>query len=400
MKKVLFISGSLGLGHVGRDLAIAKMLQKSNPDIQISWLADYPATTVLKQAGEKLLPETEMLTHGNEELENSAKNHGANLTRWVMNMRKNWSKNAKIVINLIRKYNFDLVIGDETYDLIIELLRNPSLKQFPFIIIYDFLGLDRVTNNPIDALVTYYTNRIWVKTITHKPHLCEKIIFIGEIEDIQDKNFGFMLPNRRKLAEKYFDFAGYTLTFNPKDYTNKMKNQKTLGYGKAPLVICSIGGTSAGKALLDLSMKAFPLIRKKIPDFEMVMVLGPEVPLDSIKPIKGVKIVGYLPELYKHLAASDLAIVTGGGTITLELTALKKPFLYFPLENHFEQEIAVADRCKRHNAGIKMDFSKTTPEVLAKEVAENIGKEVRYANIPTDGARKASDLIGEFLWFK
>jgi predicted glycosyltransferase len=116
MKELLFISGSLGLGHVGRDLEIARLLRKFNPEIQISWLADNPATTVLKQAGEKLLPETEMLTHGNKELDNSAKNHGANLTRWVMNMRKNWSRNAKIVIELIHKYNFDLVVGDETYD--------------------------------------------------------------------------------------------------------------------------------------------------------------------------------------------------------------------------------------------------------------------------------------------
>ena len=397
MKKVLFISGSLGLGHVGRDLEIAKMLRQLSPEIQISWLADNPATTVLEQAGEKLLPETQMLTHGNKELENSAKSHGANLTRWAMNMRKNWSKNAEIVIDLIHKYNFDLVIGDETYDLIIDLLRDPSQKQFPFVIIYDFLGLDRVTSNPIDAIVTYYTNRIWVKTITKEPPLSEKIIFIGEIEDIQDKKFGVFLPNRRKLAETYFDFVGYILTFNPKDYMAKMKIRKKLGYGKAPLGFCSIGGTSAGKALLDLSMKAYPLIRKEIPDFEMVMVLGPEVSLNSVKPTDGVKIVGYLPELYKHLAASDLAIVTGGGTITLELTALKKPFLYFPLENHFEQEIAVADRCKRHNAGIKMDFSKTTPESLAKEVVENIGKEVRYANIPTDGAQKAANLINELV---
>ena len=397
VKELLFISGSLGLGHVGRDLEIAKMLRKSDPEIQISWIADNPATAVLKQAGEQLLPETEMLTHGNKELDSTAKNHGANLTRWVMNMRKRWSKNAKIVIELIHKYNFDIVVGDETYDLIIELLRDSSLKQFPFIIIYDFLGLDRVTSNPIDAFVTYYTNRTWVKTITHEPSLYDKTIFIGEIEDIQNRNFGFLLPNRRKLARKHFDFVGYILSFNPEDYMNKIRIRKTLGYGKAPLAVCSIGGTSAGKALLDLSLKAVPLIQKEIPDFEMLMVLGPEVPLDSVKPVKGVKIVGYLPELYKHLAAADLAIVTGGGTITLELTALRKPFLYFPLENHFEQEVAVANRCERHNAGVKMNFSKTTPGILARKVVENIGREVNYVTIPTDGAQKAANLISEVL---
>ena len=397
MKRILFISGSLGLGHVGRDLEIVKMLRESNPDIQVSWLADNPATTVLKEVGEKLLPETELITHGNRELESNAKNHQVNLTRWVMNMRKDWSKNAKIVTEVIQRENFDLVIGDETYDLMIELNRDPSLKQFPFVIIFDFFGLDRVTYNPIDAITTYYTNRLWTKIITHKPKLYDKVIFVGDIEDIQNKKLGILLPNRRTLAKKFFDFVGYILTFNPNDYMDKEKIRKTLGYNKDPLVICSIGGTSAGKELLDLALKAVPIIRKEIPDFKMILVLGPELPLDYVNPIEGVTVTGYLPNLYKHLAAADLAIVTGGGTITLELTALQKPFLYFPLEKHFEQEIAVAQRCKRHNAGIKMNFSKTTPHTLANEVIENIDKNVQYANIPTDGAKKAANLIEMLL---
>ena len=129
----------------------------------------------------------------------------------------------------------------------------------------------------------------------------------------------------------------------------------------------------------------------------MLLVLGPDVPLDYVRSIEGVTVTGYLPNLYKHLAAADLAIVTGGGTITLELTALQKPFLYFPLEKHFEQEIAVAQRCERHNAGIKMIFSKTTPRILAEKIVDSIGKEVHYARIPIDGARKAAEVINTIL---
>jgi predicted glycosyltransferase len=397
VQKILFISGSLGLGHIGRDLEIAKMLRKSNSDIEISWLADFPATTVLKEAGEKLLPEADLITHGNKKLESNAKNHQANLTRWVMNMSKDWARNAKLVIEIIQREKFDLVIGDETYDLVIELLKDPSLKQFPFVIIYDFLGLDRVTNNPIDIITTYYTNRLWTKVITNKPKVYDKTIFVGELEDIQDKNFGIFLPNRREIAEKYFDFVGYILNFDPKDYTDKEEIREKLGYRKGPFVVCSIGGTSAGKELLDLAVKAVPIIRKELSDFQMLLVLGPDVPLDYVKPIDSVSVTGYLPNLYKHLAAADLAIVTGGGTITLELTALQKPFLYFPLENHFEQEVAVAQRCERHNAGIKMSFSKTTPRIIADTIVDNIGKEVQYASIPVDGARKASEIISKQL---
>ncbi len=397
MKRILFISGSLGLGHIGRDLAIANELRRLNPAVQLSWLADYPATLVLEQAGETLLSEAKMIAHGNKELDDHAKNHAANLTRWVMNMRKNWSENAKIVINLIRKNKYDLVIGDETYDLAIEFLKDPSLKQFPFVIIFDFLGLDRVTNNPIDALVTYYTNRIWVNTIVHEPPFFEKIIFVGELDDILDKKFGLFLPNRREIAKKYFDFPGYILQFNAEEYSDKMKIRNKLGYNNVPLAICSIGGTSAGKELLDLCLKALPIIREQIADFEMVLVLGPEASMDLKTTVDGAKIVGYLPELYKHLAASDIAVVTGGGTVTLELTALQKPFLYFPLEQHFEQEVAVAGRCKRHNAGIRMKFSETSPEILATKIVNNIGKKVAYEKISLDGARKSAEIINKLL---
>jgi predicted glycosyltransferase len=396
MKAILFISGSLGLGHIGRDLAIVNKLRELNPDVQVSWLADYPATLVLEQAGEKLLPEAKMVTHGNKELDSHSGNHGANLTRWVMNMRKNWSKNAKIVLDLIKKSNYDLVIGDETYDLAIEFLKDPSLKSFPFVIIFDFLGLDRVTDSPVDALVTYYTNRIWVRTITHDPSFYEKILFVGELEDIADKRFGLFLPNRREIAKRYFDFVGYVFPFNPKDYSDIVKVRRELGYGSKPLGVCSIGGTSAGRDLLDLCLKALPLIREQIEGFEMVLVCGPEASIDG-EDVEGARIVGYLPELYKHLAACDVAVVTGGGTVTLELTALNKPFLYFPLEDHFEQEVAVSGRCERHGAGVRMRFSKTTPELLAKEVVSIFGKKVSYDNIPVDGAKKSADLINELL---
>jgi predicted glycosyltransferase len=51
VKKVLFISGLLSLGQIGRDLGIAKALCKEHPGIDISWLAEDPTTMVLKDAG-------------------------------------------------------------------------------------------------------------------------------------------------------------------------------------------------------------------------------------------------------------------------------------------------------------------------------------------------------------
>jgi len=54
-KKVLFISGSLGLGHVVRDLAIAGELRRNSPEIEILWLASHPVDEYLKAHGEKMV---------------------------------------------------------------------------------------------------------------------------------------------------------------------------------------------------------------------------------------------------------------------------------------------------------------------------------------------------------
>jgi hypothetical protein len=56
--RVLFISGSIGLGHVTRDLAIAAALKRLRPDLHVSWLAADPARRVLKAEGEELVPES------------------------------------------------------------------------------------------------------------------------------------------------------------------------------------------------------------------------------------------------------------------------------------------------------------------------------------------------------
>ena len=397
MKKILFVSGSIGLGHVGRDLEIAGALRKIRPDVEISWMAEPPATDVLEKAGEKLLSEASLLSSANAELEGLAREYKANLVQWVMNMRKGWSHNAEVYAGIPETYSFDLLVGDEPYDIMIAMQKKPCLKKCPFVVFYDFLGLDASTWNPVDHLAAYVTNRLWVKFLEHKPPLADRSIFIGEIEDVPDRKFGFMLPNRRRLAEKLINFAGYVLPEDIEDFRNKAKARRLLGYGNEPLILCSIGGTSAGKNLLDLCIKAYPIVKDKIPNLQMVLVCGPRVSPDSIQAPKGVKVAGYVPSLYKHMGAADLCIVTGGGTITLELTALQRPFLYFPLEQHFEQEVGVATRCQRHRAGIRMTCSKTTPKLLSEAILSNIGTNVDYASIPTNGSQEAARIIEAVL---
>jgi len=105
----------------------------------------------------------------------------------------------------------------------------------------------------------------------------------------------------------------------------------------------------------------------------------------------------FVPGLYRHLAACDLAVVQGGLTTCMELAANRRPFLYFPLAHHFEQNFHVAHRLARHRAGRRMDYATTGPDAIAEAIATEIGRAVDYRPVETDGAARAASLIAELL---
>src|SRR5262249_4420706 len=112
---------------------------------------------------------------------------------------------------------------------------------------------------------------------------------------------------------------------------------------------------------------------------------------------EGLELRSYVPDLHRHLAACDLAVVQGGLTTTMELTASGRPFIYFPLERHFEQNRHVAHRLDRHGAGRRMSFADSPSDVIAAAIAQEIGREVDYRPVPADGAARAAASIAELL---
>jgi UDP:flavonoid glycosyltransferase YjiC (YdhE family) len=123
---------------------------------------------------------------------------------------------------------------------------------------------------------------------------------------------------------------------------------------------------------------------------------SPRIDPATLPAAEGLEVRAYV-DLYRHLAACDLAVVQGGLTTAMELTAAQRPFLYFPLRHHFEQRFHVAHRLERYRAGRRMDFDQATSEVIAQAIAEEIGCEVDYRPVETDGARRAAQRIAELL---
>jgi UDP:flavonoid glycosyltransferase YjiC (YdhE family) len=115
-------------------------------------------------------------------------------------------------------------------------------------------------------------------------------------------------------------------------------------------------------------ISSFPKAKRLVPALRMIVVAGPRIDTASLPAPDGLEIRPYVPDLHRHLAACDLAIVQGGLTTGMELIANRRPFLYFPLRHHFEQQFHVRHRLERYGATGRMDFDDSPPEVIAAAI--------------------------------
>jgi hypothetical protein len=277
-KKILYISGSLGLGHVIRDLAIANEMRRMCSGLDISWIAGSPATDVLASAGEKLLPEHAAYTCETDLAEAVSNNGKLSLTTYVFRALIAWFHNARLIGAAASHGGFDIIVGNEAYELpVTNFFGVKVLPPIPFVMMYDFWGMEVTSGNIIEKLGAWFINLIWSREwrLTARPG--NAALFFGEIEDVPDRPFGFLLPDRRDRIKKHVEIVGYPLPFDIKKVPSKDSLRQELGYGSEPLVICTVGGTSIGRDLLELCGRAFPIIKQRIPDLHMVLIAGPPV---------------------------------------------------------------------------------------------------------------------------
>jgi hypothetical protein len=206
--RVLFVSGSIGLGHAARDLAIAGELRRLLPSAQLEWLAGDPARRLIEQAGEALLAESSELSDETATAEQSAEGASLNIIRYLLRARGAWKQTVRTFEQVTASHPYDLVVGDETYEIAVALHRRPELKRAPFTLIYDFVGMDAMTRNPAERAMVYVWNRIWCGGPRGRRPPVDQVLFIGEPEDIPDRPFGYRLPNRREYASRHYQFVG------------------------------------------------------------------------------------------------------------------------------------------------------------------------------------------------
>jgi pimeloyl-ACP methyl ester carboxylesterase/predicted glycosyltransferase len=396
-KRVLYVSSPIGLGHVRRDLAIADELRARQPDLEIDWLTQHPVTQVLEERGERVHPASRWLASESAHIESEAGEHDLNVFQAARRMDEIMVANFMVFHDVVSDEPYDLWIADEGWDVDHFLFDNPELKRTAYAWLTDFVGwLPMPEGGAAEAVLTADWNAERVERMRRYPRLRDRSIFVGNPDDLVDASLGPELPTVREWALERYTCTGYVTGPGIPDDREALRAE--LGYRPGERVcLVSVGGSGVGGHLLRRVASAFPLAEKAIPGLRMIAVTGPRIDPASVPVPEGVELRGYVPDLYRHLASCDLAVVQGGLTTTMELAAARTPFIYVPLARHFEQQIFVPHRLAQYRAGRRLDYAALDPEYLAEAIVAEIDRPVDYRPVETNGAARAAALLAELL---
>ncbi len=396
-RRALFVSSPIGLGHARRDIAIASELRRHHPDLEIDWLAQHPVTRMLEDAGERVHPASSLLACESAHIESESGEHRLQCFQAWRRMDEILVADFMVFHDLITDQPYDLVIGDEAWEIDYFLHENPELKSFAYCWLTDFVGwLPMPDGGAAEAALTADYNAEMIEQIARYPRIRDLALFVGNPGDIVPDRFGDGLPLIRDWVQDHYQFPGYVTGFNPDTVANRGELRAELGYAPDEQVcVVTVGGSGVGGDLLRRLIDVYPQAASKVPGLRMLVVAGPRIDPATLPSRSGVEVRAYVPHLYRHLAASDLAIVQGGLTTCMELTATGQPFIYIPLRQHFEQTFHVHHRLQAHRAGRQMDFAEAQPDTLAEAIACQIARPVDYRPVERDGAARSAAAIAD-----
>jgi pimeloyl-ACP methyl ester carboxylesterase/predicted glycosyltransferase len=398
-QRVLYLSSPIGLGHARRDLAVADELRKLRPGLEVHWLAQHPVTELLTRRSEIIHPASEFLASESGHVADQAAEHDLHAFQAVRTMDEILVSNFMVFADVVEREPYDLWVGDEAWDVDYFLHENPELKRAPYAWMTDFVGwLPMPDGGDGERALTADYNAEMIEQIARFPRLRDRAVFVGDPGDVVPDGFGDGLPLISDWVGQNFQFSGYISGFDPAEFADRDAIRAELGYEPGEKVcVVTVGGSGVGLDLLRRAIAAFPAARRRVPELRMIVVAGPRIDPASLPAADGLDVRGYVHDLHRHLAACDLAVVQGGLTTTMELTASQRPFIYVPLRHHFEQNFHVRHRLNRYGAGRCLEYQDAQPDALAEAIAEEIGRPVSYLPVRPDGAARAAASLAELI---
>lgn len=356
---VLFFTSPIGLGHATRDIAICEKLRSLTND-KILFVTGSAAYTIISNKGYVAY---DVYTPNNFQVNYSM--HLQSMIKWLIQYVSYYKRCKIIAQQFIEKNNERnlLIVSDEDFASI-TVGKNRNMKR---ILITDILKTHFLKGLP--SIIEYGMNRSLERMIRS----CDHVIIPDYGSDVDNKSY--IGPIVRELT-----------TIDREALRKKFEMYK-------PTILLTIGGTTSGKYLIEMTIKAFKKLRMKL-DINLLIVSGLSVEVQDkllcTSNTDNIINLGFVNNLHEYIYASDLVVSLAGRSTIDESIVYKTPGIFIPIKNHFEQE----ENARRMGYNYEDIFRL---ESLITEKFNKMSLTVNDKNITQVGSEKAAKIILETL---
>ncbi|MGC2308736.1 MAG: glycosyltransferase [Nitrososphaeraceae archaeon] len=287
------------------------------------------------------------------------------MIKWLIQYVSYYKRCKIIAQQFIEKNNERnlLIVSDEDFASI-TVGKNRNMKR---ILITDILKTHFLKGLP--SIIEYGMNRSLERMIRS----CDHVIIPDYGSDVDNKSY--IGPIVRELT-----------TIDREALRKKFEMYK-------PTILLTIGGTTSGKYLIEMTIKAFKKLRMKL-DINLLIVSGLSVEVQDkllcTSNTDNIINLGFVNNLHEYIYASDLVVSLAGRSTIDESIVYKTPGIFIPIKNHFEQE----ENARRMGYNYEDIFRL---ESLITEKFNKMSLTANDKNITQVGSEKAAKIILETL---
>jgi hypothetical protein len=381
--KILWAVSSVGKGHIMRDLAIVNQLEIL-ADVDIDWLAPDPAGHFLRNRGYNVLECSSRLAGSGKIYEQvfSGCAEEFNLMEYTRADTQLHKHDFRISQTAWKENDYDVIVADEAFWLLTGFASRWDKKPAPFIFLTDFIGTKAMRSRRRDLFTAWFNNLKF--SFSHMGP--DAYLYVGDAEEIPDESMGFLLPGRRKWAQKHCRFVKPIVGFETDAIQDKRALRKKLNLPEAnKLFLATIGPEGKYEQRIAVIEQVFENLKKDFPDAYFI-ITGSGAGMK-----KWIHYHSFLDNLYQYFAAADFVITQSGYGKVTELSALGIPFIAIPLDYHFEQEYVMSHRLDRYGVGKLVTMRDHTPQGIVKSVHQSMNREM--VAVKVDTGSEVADII-------
>jgi predicted glycosyltransferase/glutathione synthase/RimK-type ligase-like ATP-grasp enzyme len=383
----IYSQDSLGLGHLRRNIVIARALLEATADSRVLMFADSPVAPffeVPERMDHVKLPSMRKVTAGCWEA-----------TRLQIDESELIALRANLLCDALLDFRPDLLLVDHMPGGALgELI--PALKVFkafnPHSLIV--LGLRDI----LDAQEVI--KRVWEQEGAYEAlrRYYDRVLIYGSSEILETDRV-YELPPLRHGAH----YCGYVVKRGPVAGVDAIR--QAVGLGKPRHVFVSAGGGGDGQSLMRSYVQAVRLLGPRV-KFGTLMAVGANAPPEILAELEAaarglpIRVVPFVEHSRSHMAAADLVVCMAGYNTLSEVLYLKKKALVVPRPGPSAEQRMRAELFAKRGLIDVLDPTDLSPETLAQRLVEDLDRTDYPAvadGIPLDGAKQAADRLIEHL---